>query len=741
MFPFIFIQEIDDSKECCDASFVKMPQWERESGFEPEKIKIREKPAWVTLKGDISLPSNHVSSAEEVLEGKEFNIQTLPLRDPNCFVSGQLHENLDSWQQILDGNEQNGDVLKWLHHGVNVHDFFRRFKGNFKGRAYDSSIPPRQYFPNSYSCVQHVEFICSELCERIATGAIKLLGRVGECKPPKIVMPLTIEPSKPRLCHDERFLNLWVKDTPFHLETLRDIPRIVDKNSLMVTCDEKSGYDHVKLKEESQTYFGIQFGGYFMVYTTIPFGFKASPFIYQSIGMSVTSYLRHLGVLNSLYIDDRFAATKLGDDMIEGIKLSYVLLQMLTRLGYTLSLKKCSLDPSTCKKFLGFFTDSVRQAFLLPEDKKVKFAKLREYMLACKKLDLRTLQRFSGKCISMSLAVPGCRLFCSEVNSAISWAVRNSRSIDISDELRSELEHWRFLDEWSGCCTWRSEFHKSILMSTDSSGYKYGAVVSLGGQELEFGDYWSEGDRRPIHVKEAEAILKALLSLGNDLRNSRVDVKTDNMTVIGAWNGQGSKCRMLSEVLKSIFGFVVDYNVELRMQFVPTQENIADAPSRKLDASDVMLSDVSWSIVEEKFGPHTTDLMSLDSNVMRSSDGKSLRHFTPCATPDSSGVNIFAQDLRKEGNMYVYPPFVLIFPLLCFLEEQGVSCTLIVPQMTPVPMWWPKVEKSSVSSVVIGRKGQKGVVKVPSKKGFIVDEVGLRWPLVAFRVSFSLRNY
>lgn len=28
-------------------------------------------------------------------------------------------------------------------------------------------------------------------------------------------MPLIVEPSKPRLCHDERFNNLWIKDLPF----------------------------------------------------------------------------------------------------------------------------------------------------------------------------------------------------------------------------------------------------------------------------------------------------------------------------------------------------------------------------------------------------------------------------------------------------------------------------------------------------------------------------------------------
>ena len=72
-----------------------------------------------------------------------------------------------------------------------------------------------------------------------------------------------------------------------------------------------------------------------------------------------------------------------------------------------------------------------------------------------------------------------------------------------------ELEHWRFLDVWSGCSEWRQEFHKCIELSTDSSGYRYGAMVNSGEGILEFGDYWSENDLRPIHIKEADAILKS----------------------------------------------------------------------------------------------------------------------------------------------------------------------------------------------------------------------------------------
>lgn len=62
-------------------------------------------------------------------------------------------------------------------------------------------MPPKQYFQNAYSCQQHSEFIATYRHDSL-WGA-QLLGRVGQSQPPGIVMHLTMEPSKPRLCHDE----------------------------------------------------------------------------------------------------------------------------------------------------------------------------------------------------------------------------------------------------------------------------------------------------------------------------------------------------------------------------------------------------------------------------------------------------------------------------------------------------------------------------------------------------------
>ena len=81
-------------------------------------------------------------------------------------------------------------------------------------------------------------------------------------EPPHIVAPLTVEPTKPRLCINLMYLNNWIKDIPFKLDTLKNVPRTVREGAYFTSIDDKSGFDNVLLSEESQTLVGFQWGGF-----------------------------------------------------------------------------------------------------------------------------------------------------------------------------------------------------------------------------------------------------------------------------------------------------------------------------------------------------------------------------------------------------------------------------------------------------------------------------------------------
>lgn len=113
-------------------------------------------------------------------------------------------------------------------------------------------------------------------------GATSLVGKVGEIEPPHLVLSLMVGLTKPRLCHDAPFLNLWMVDVPFFLDTLTHLPRYVGWDTYQTVLDDKSGYDLFLLTEDSGKSFGIQWGCWYFVYNALLFGWKISPYIFHS---------------------------------------------------------------------------------------------------------------------------------------------------------------------------------------------------------------------------------------------------------------------------------------------------------------------------------------------------------------------------------------------------------------------------------------------------------------------------
>ncbi len=136
---------------------------------------------------------------------------------------------------------------------------------------------------------------------QLASGAILLWGNVGQCSPPHLVMPLTVEPSKPHLCNDNRFLNVWIQDQPFTLDSIQQLTKYIEKDFYQTVCDNKSGYDHIFLTPDSHTYFCFQWAGWFFVSCSIPFGWKTCAYIHHTTGLVATHYLCSFKIPSSLY--------------------------------------------------------------------------------------------------------------------------------------------------------------------------------------------------------------------------------------------------------------------------------------------------------------------------------------------------------------------------------------------------------------------------------------------------------
>ena len=116
-------------------------------------------------------------------------------------------------------------------------------------------------------------------------------------------------------------------------------------------------------------------------------------------------------------------------------------------------------------------------AFILPEDKKRKFAALRESILDKKSSSIKTLQRLAGKITSFCIAVPAAQLYCREIFKATAGYKKSAQPVKIHSLLREEIEHWRFLDSWERTLPWPSERHIVLEILSDASDFAWGGVI------------------------------------------------------------------------------------------------------------------------------------------------------------------------------------------------------------------------------------------------------------------------
>lgn len=227
--------------------------------------------------------------------------------------------------------------------------------------------------------------------------------------------------------------------------------------------------------------FGLCWDGWYFVYASLPFGWKASAYVYHSTGLVATSYIRTLGVPCSQYIDDRHngqLVTISGcswSDVQRAEATAYIVTYVLTTLGYTTALSKSSLISSQCVRFLGYLPNSLLMASILPDDKKEKFRVLREEILFKSEVDLQLLQRFAGKTTYFAIAVPAARLYTRVIYRAIgSHGKRPGASIKITVALREQIIYWRFLDTWLGHLPWFDERHLVLKFFVDASNSGWG---------------------------------------------------------------------------------------------------------------------------------------------------------------------------------------------------------------------------------------------------------------------------
>ena len=68
---------------------------------------------------------------------------------------------------------------------------------------------------------------------------------------------------------------------------------------------------------------------------------------------------------------------------------------------------------------------------------------------------------------------------------------------------------------------------------------------------------------------------------------------------------------------------------------------------------------------------------------------------------------------------YVFPPFLLIGPLLRLFASVKAAVTIVVPKLSPLPGWWLLLNVLATRRVLVAKKGSADALLFPSRYGFV----------------------
>ena len=102
-------------------------------------------------------------------------LRNLRFRNPDDFQAESLHAHPVVWDKLLSGvSNEHVDFMAIINEGVKVEQFFSHFKGDFKGKSFDSVRPTLVVLENSKSCAQCLNFISTTVLQWVSAGVLSV---------------------------------------------------------------------------------------------------------------------------------------------------------------------------------------------------------------------------------------------------------------------------------------------------------------------------------------------------------------------------------------------------------------------------------------------------------------------------------------------------------------------------------------------------------------------------------------
>ena len=178
-------------------------------------------------------------------------------------------------------------------------------------------------------------------------------------------------------------------------------------------------------------------------------------------------------------------------------------------------------------------------------------------------MTFRTLMKARGKAVAMMLAEPKSRLYIREMTDTITqldkegWS--GSTPVKFNENLQNEFKIWLKMEQVKMIHVWRPELLKeekpAKISFTDASSFAIGIVFfKKNGEKFRYTRYIGEDMiGKPIHIKEAAAIVYMLEDHPEEFMESTVIHYCDNESVVHGYRNMGTSTPELTRWIVKIY--------------------------------------------------------------------------------------------------------------------------------------------------------------------------------------------
>ena len=554
------------------------------------------------------------------------------------------------------------------------------------------STPEPATFPNNRSAHVHADFVSEALLELLSTC------RIVETRKEDLVVinPLSVatnKSDKKRLILDLRYVNKHIYKQKIKFEDWRTAINYFGPGKYFTKFDLKSGYHHLDIFSEHQSYLGFSWpnpdgSNRCYRFTVLPFGLSSAPYIFTKLLRPLIRHWRGLGISTTIFLDDNI-------DMENSPEISHeyakIIKSDLCMSGLVANDDKSIWVPTQSITWLGLDWNGVNGTIAIASHRLEKLNSAITTILNHHRITARQLARVVGQIISTGPVTGNlARILSRHCQMSVACAANWDTTFLIDDYCLQELQFWITNLKLVNARSFKESSSSNRTICSDASATACGAII-LGTNHVAHRMFTQSEQETSSTYRELLAIQLAIQAFEPLLTGCKVKLFTDSQVAMKIAQ-IGSMKLEYHELAISIFSTCFRANIQLDLQWIPrTLNEQADYVSKLNDFDDWEVVPGIFEQIDAQFGPHTLDCFANSKNA------KVSRYFSRFWNPGTTGVDAFYQDWSNEI-AWVVPPISIVPRVLWFMFENKCKGTLVTPYWQSAA-YWPLLVKQFVAFV------------------------------------------